>query len=85
MGKQSSDVLLLKIDGELKDLDRKSEYSEESPVEEIDSQSEEILDVYRYPYAHLLAHAVKELFPDSHTYCTPSHRENEINYSSQRV
>ena len=46
MGKQNSDVLLLKIDGELKDLD--TEYAEESTVEEINSQSKEILDVYRH-------------------------------------
>ncbi len=63
MGKQSSDVLLLKIDGELKDLD--TEYSEESKVEEINSQSEEIVDVYKHSCAHLLAHAVTELFPDA--------------------
>jgi len=63
MGKQSSDVLLLKINGELKDLD--TEYSDESSVEEINSQSEEILDVYRHSCAHLLAHAVTELFPDA--------------------
>jgi threonyl-tRNA synthetase len=63
MGKQSSDVLLLKIDGELKDLD--TEYSEESIVEEINSQSEEILDVYRHSCAHLLAHAVTGLFPEA--------------------
>lgn len=62
MGKQSSDVLLLKIDGELKDLD--TEYSEESTIEEINSQSEEIVDVYRHSCAHLLAQAVTELFPE---------------------
>jgi threonyl-tRNA synthetase len=63
MGKQSNDVLLLKIDGELKDLD--TEYSDESSVEEINSQSEEAVDVYRHSCAHLLAHAVTELFPDA--------------------
>jgi threonyl-tRNA synthetase len=63
MGKQSSEVILLKIDGELKDLD--TEYSEESSVEEINSQSEEAVDVYRHSCAHLLAHAVTELFPDA--------------------
>ena len=63
MGKQSNDVLLLKIDGELKDLD--TEYSEESSVEEINSQSEEAVDVYRHSCAHLLANAVTELFPDA--------------------
>jgi len=64
MGKQKNDVVLLKIDGELKDLDTK--YSEElkSKVEEINSQSEEALDVYRHSCAHLLAQAVTELFPD---------------------
>ncbi len=62
MGKQSSDVLLLKIDGELKDLH--TEYSEKSTIEEINSQSEEIVDVYRHSCAHLLAHAVTELFPE---------------------
>jgi threonyl-tRNA synthetase len=62
MGKQSSDVLLLKIDGELKDLH--TEYSEESTIEEINSQSEEIVAVYRHSCAHLLAHAVTELFPE---------------------
>jgi threonyl-tRNA synthetase len=62
MGKQRSDVLLLKIDGELKDSD--TEYSEESTVEEINSQSEEIPDVYRHSCAHLMAHAVTGLFPD---------------------
>lgn len=63
MGKQSNEVLLLKIDGELKDLD--TEYSEESSVEEINSQSEEVLGVYRHSCAHLLAHAVTEIFPDT--------------------
>ncbi|UCH92919.1 MAG: threonine--tRNA ligase [Candidatus Aminicenantes bacterium] len=62
MGKQKSDALLLKIDGELKDLD--SEYSEESSVEELNSQSEEAADVYKHSCAHLLAHAVIELYPD---------------------
>lgn len=62
MGKQTSDALLLKINGELKDLD--TEYSEESTVEEINSQSDEIVDVYRHSAAHLLAHAVTELFPE---------------------
>ena len=61
MGKQKNDVILLKIDGRLRDL--KTEFSEESKVEEIYPHSPEALDVYKHSCAHLLAHAVTELFP----------------------
>ncbi|MGE5343660.1 MAG: threonine--tRNA ligase [Candidatus Omnitrophota bacterium] len=63
MGKQKSDVVLLKINGELKDLDTK--YSEElkPEIEEINSQSNEALDVFKHSCAHLVAQAVTELFP----------------------
>lgn len=63
MGNKEKDTVLLKIDGELKDVDYL--YPEEAEVEEIDSLSEESLDVYRHSCAHLLAHAVTELFPDA--------------------
>lgn len=62
MNKLKSNAVLLKIDGELSDAD--TQYAEASSVEEIDSQSEEALEVYKHSGAHLLAHAVTELFPD---------------------
>jgi len=62
MGKQNNEVVLLKIDGELKDLD--TVYSKESLVEEVNSQSEEALHIYKHSCAHLMAQAVVELFPD---------------------
>lgn len=64
MGKQKSDVVLLKINGELKDLDTKINEESKAQIEEINSQSDEALGVYRHSCAHLLAHAVTELFPE---------------------
>ncbi|MCK4765618.1 MAG: threonine--tRNA ligase [Candidatus Aminicenantes bacterium] len=58
---RKSDVILIKIDGELKDLG--AAYPEAAAVEEINSQSIEALDVYRHSCAHLTAQAVTELFP----------------------
>lgn len=65
MSKQKSNIVLLKIDGELRDLN--TEYADDSSlsVEEIDSLSEEALDVYKHSCAHLLAQAVTELYPDA--------------------
>jgi hypothetical protein len=62
MGKQRSDVLLLKIDGELNNLD--TEYPGDSTVEEINSQSEEEVDIDRYTRAHLVVQSVRRVFPD---------------------
>ena len=61
MNKDKSNVVLLKIDGELKDL--KTSYGSDSKVDEIDSLSQEALEIYRHSCAHLLAHAVTELYP----------------------
>lgn len=63
MGKNKQHVVLLKIDGELKDLD--TAHLAGANVEEIDSLSEESLEVYRHSCSHLLAQAVTELFPDA--------------------
>ena len=63
MGNKEKNTVLLKIDGELKDVDY--QYPEGIEVEEIDSLSEESLEVYRHSCAHLLAHAVTELFPEA--------------------
>lgn len=62
MSKEKSDIVLLKIDGELKDLN--TEVSVTSVVEKIDSLSSEALEVYKHSCAHLLAQAVTDLFPD---------------------
>jgi len=55
--------VLLRIDGELKDLN--TEYKKDSVIEKINSTSPEALDIYRHSCAHLLAHAVTEIFPNT--------------------
>lgn len=61
MAKKVKDIVLLKIDGELKDVD--TPFPEGAHVEEIDMLSEDALEVYRHSCSHLMAHAVTELFP----------------------
>ncbi|MCP4146504.1 MAG: threonine--tRNA ligase [bacterium] len=61
MSNKKKDIVLLKIDGELKDLN--SQYSKDAIIDEIDSLSEEALEVYKHSCAHLMAQAVLELFP----------------------
>jgi threonyl-tRNA synthetase len=66
MSKQKSNIVLLKIDGELRDLNSESaEDAGSSTVEEIDAQAEEAADVFKHSCAHLLAQAVTELYPDT--------------------
>jgi len=61
--KEKKRPFLVKIDGKLTEVD--TEYDPQSVIEEVDSLSEEALHVYRHSAAHLMAHAVIELFPDA--------------------
>ena len=61
MTDKKKNIVLLKIDGELTDLD--TPLQENVTVEEIAATSPESLDVFRHSCAHLLAHAVIELYP----------------------
>ncbi len=56
-------ALAVKVDGRLADLE--TPITEDSKVEIITDRSPEALDVYRHSTAHLLASAVKELFPEA--------------------
>ncbi|MCK5055685.1 MAG: threonine--tRNA ligase [Candidatus Aminicenantes bacterium] len=58
---RNKDIVLLTIDGELKDL--AAAYPEEAEIKEINFLSEEAREVYNHSGSHLLAHAVTELFP----------------------
>ena len=55
-------AIAFKIDGVQKDLAHK--VKQDSEVEIITVDSEEGLEILRHDAAHLLAHAVKELYPD---------------------
>ena len=60
----AKDALAARVDGELRDL--ASPIEKDSPVQIITPQSPEGLEIYRHSSAHLMAAAVKELFPDAH-------------------
>ncbi|MEE8257413.1 MAG: threonine--tRNA ligase, partial [Acidobacteriota bacterium] len=57
------DALAARVDGELRDL--ASPIEKDSPVQIITPKSPEGLEIYRHSSAHLMAAAVKELFPDA--------------------
>ena len=57
------DALVAKINGKLKDLF--SPITEDSTLQIITFQEKEGLEVFRHSTAHLIAHAVVELFPDA--------------------
>lgn len=56
-------ALAVKINGRLADLN--SQITEDSEISIITDRSPEALDIYRHSTAHLLASAVKELFPEA--------------------
>jgi len=60
----AKDALAARVDGELRDLS--SPIEKDSPVQIITPKSPEALEIYRHSSAHLMAAAVKELFPDAH-------------------
>ncbi len=65
MKNKKANIVLRKIDGELKDLSYQPSDAEGGEIEEIDSLSEEALEVYKHSCAHLMAQAVTELYPET--------------------
>ena len=59
----AKDVLVAKVNGELWDLNR--EMPQEAELELLTFDCPEARDVYRHSSAHLMAQAVKELYPDA--------------------
>ncbi len=55
-------ALLVEVDGELRDLSRPIE--DDAAVRVVTARDEDALEVIRHDAAHLLAEAVKELYPD---------------------
>ncbi len=60
---KSKNTILLKVNGELKDLGYSVD--EEQNVEEIDIYHPDALEVYKHTCSHLLAQAVMDLYPDT--------------------
>lgn len=69
---ETSNAAALKIDGVLKDLSFKSDLSPQSMVEIVSVDSREGRDICRHSTSHIMAHAVKELFPDTKVTIGPS-------------
>ena len=59
----ADDALVARVNGELWDLTRPLDV--DSKLEILTTRNPEALEVYRHSTAHLLAYAVKELFPDA--------------------
>ena len=66
----NNDALAVKINGELKDLS--TEICEDSDLEFVTFNDKEGVEVFRHSTAHLLAHAVQELFPGALNTIGPS-------------
>ncbi|MCS7203771.1 MAG: threonine--tRNA ligase [Thermodesulfovibrio sp.] len=56
--------MAVKVNGELKDLFYIFSLNEDNQIELIPEQSKEGVEILRHSTAHVMAHAVKELFPD---------------------
>ncbi|RME66498.1 MAG: threonine--tRNA ligase [Nitrospirae bacterium] len=59
------DVVALRVNGQLLDLSAAESLPDGAEVEVITIDSPEGLEVYRHSTAHVMAHAVKELFPQA--------------------
>ncbi len=59
------DVVALRVNGQLMDLSAAESLPDGAEVEVITIDSPEGLEVYRHSTAHVMAHAVKELFPQA--------------------
>ena len=74
-------ALAIKVNGQARDLSR--EIHENAEIEIITGKSEEGLDIIRHDTAHILAEAVKELYPETQVTIGPS-IENGFYYDFAR-
>lgn len=58
-------ALAVRINGTLSDLDSVRNLADADTVEAVSFQSEEGREIYRHSTSHVMAHAVKKLFPDA--------------------
>ena len=79
--KLAKDAVAVRVDGELRDLGR--EIPDEAAVEIITRDSEEGLELLRHDAAHIMAEAVKELYPETQVTIGPA-IENGFYYDFAR-
>ena len=61
---ESSRAIAISVNGDFLDLASLDSLAPESVIELVTSQSKEGKEIYRHSTSHIMAHAVKELFPD---------------------
>ncbi|MBI5205405.1 MAG: threonine--tRNA ligase [Nitrospirae bacterium] len=62
---RKSGALAFRLDSDLKDLDFVKDISSEATIDIITFDSPEGKEIYRHSTSHVMAHAVKELFPEA--------------------
>ncbi len=60
---KSARAVAVRVDGDIKDLSSVKELDNESSLEAVTFESKEGKEIYRHSSSHIMAHAVKELFP----------------------
>jgi len=68
-------AIALKVQGNLTDISSLKDLGNDSVVEPVLPDSKEGLDIYRHSASHVMAHAVKELFPAARLAIGPSTEE----------
>lgn len=58
-------ILAIRVGGDLLDTERIDELEQEAEIEVVTFDSKEGREIYRHSTSHVMAHAVKELFPDA--------------------
>ncbi len=61
---ESSRAIAISVNGNLVDMASLDALAPESVIELVNAQSKEGKEIYRHSTSHIMAHAVKELFPD---------------------
>jgi threonyl-tRNA synthetase len=61
----SSNAIAIKVDGQVRDISFLEKVSSDSTVELVTFDSMEGKEIYRHSTSHIMAHAIKDLFPDA--------------------
>lgn len=62
---KKNNAIAIRLDSELKDLDSVKDIDPQASIEVITFDSTEGREIYRHSTSHIMAHAVKEIFPDA--------------------
>ncbi|HTR45376.1 MAG TPA: threonine--tRNA ligase, partial [Thermodesulfovibrionales bacterium] len=72
---RKANALAIKVEGEMRDLSSLKDLGDDRVIEPVAFDSPEGRDIYRHSASHIMAHAVKELFPGAKFAIGPSTEE----------